>query len=375
MAIKRDRFAQIIKVPEPRVRKWLLIGLIGLWSLATFFYLNRVYNPSVILMEMTHILPGSKVEAVIKGAGIEDLTLRYEKPMFEGRLIMTTGGDHIMEQISMVEGYLLMPGEKNKAVIGDQVAIQAFNTYQAVGKEIHLDGHWYRVTGVMEDSSDMMVFYEEEHMDEGWHKMTVRYLPPEGNRRNIVIRDVERALALNGIRYHHKLHYEEWMNVHLNVAVFSALYMLFQVILWLYHFFHRSTVAVVRRWRLVRNTTQGHRFIASEKSLHALVAKLMLAITGVSLTGYGLMKQLRLPDEFLPDNLFSPSSWGVKLGSLWDKGDSIIENGITGIYKTSLMSWLMLLAITIMLLLKWAIGKEEVKPNETSKTAMGKPEK
>lgn len=371
MAIKGIELTRIMKVPESTARKWLLVCLIGLWSLATFFYLNRLYNPSVIFMEMTHILPGSEVEAVIKGAGIEDITLRYEKPMGEGRLIMTTGGDGIMEQIAMVEGYLLMPGEKNMAVIGDQVAVQSFNSLQALWKEINLGGHWYRVAGVMDDSSDIMVSYGGERVDEGWHKMTVLYLPPEGNRQNVVIRDVERALALNGLHYHHKLHYRDWMNFHLNLAVISALYMLFQWIFWLYHYFHRRTVAVVRRWRLIRNTTQGHRFIASEKSLHALVAKLVFAIASVSLTGFGLMKQLRLPDGFLPDNLFSPNSWWVKLGSLWDKGDSIIENGITGIYKTSLMSWLMLFAITTVLLVRWSIGKEEVKPSDISRKEMG----
>ena len=371
MAIKVVKLTQIMKVPETTARKWLLIILIGLWSLATFFYLNRVYNPSVILLEMTHILPGSKVEAVIKGAGIEDLSLRYEKPMGEGRLVMTTGGDGIMEQVAMVEGYVLMSGEKNKAVIGDQVAIQVFNTYQAVGKEINLGGHWYRVTGVMENSNDMMVSYEEEHMDEGWHKMTVRYLPPEGNRQNIVIRDVERALALNGLHYHHKLHYRELMNFHLNLAVISALFMLMHTIFGLYYYFHRRAVAVVRLWKIKRNTTQGYRFVVSENSVHALAAKLLLAIAGVSLTGYWLIKQVRLPDEFLPDNLFSPSSWWVKLGSLWAQGNVFIENGITGIYKTSLMSWLVLLTITTALLIKWAIGKEEVKESEISETAMG----
>ena len=344
-------------IPVGTFRKWLLLILLLIWSLATYFYLGVVYNPSVIHMEMVHITPAPKVMGVLQGAGIRDLALGYEKPYGEGRLIMTTGGDAVMERVVMAVGHLIMPGEEKKAVIGDNMAIRDFNTVQAVGREIKVGNQWYQVVGVIDDSWDLMISYGEEQLNDGWHAMNIRYTPPEVNRQDIRIRDVERALALNDLHYHRKVHYDTLINFHLNVAVLSALIMLFLAVIRVYGYLRRQVNAVWSLWKERRNTTQGVHFISTEKVLHRFVFNLMASTMISALMGYWLLKQLRLPDEFLPDNIFSPGSWGIKLGNLWDYWNTLMENGITGIYKTTVFSWLLLTVIVLVLLLKWATKK------------------
>lgn len=357
----------------PQFYRWMIIlVLIASWSMATAFQLRSIYEPRTIEMTLNGIFPADKLITLLRDAGVKEMTLQYQKPFGDGFLIMTTGGEARLKKVDLTAGSLLTPGENRRAVIGDQVARAHFGSDQVLDRRLPVGGETYRVTGVVNRSKDVVISYHPELLDEGWHQQTLWFLPPEGSRPEIRIRDVERSLALNGVSWRRKLQYSQMIHHHQNLALAALLGILFLVGKRCFRRIRGKSREIWNAWKQQRNTTHVTSFLVKHRPLHHLLV--FLAVTGMGgwLALSWTFRQFRLPEGFLPDNLLSPASWRMTLDMQSQAWLSLAEEGITGIHLHSLLSNLGLVTMMLLLLGKWVFWPEQKQGGMIPEKPMGK---
>jgi hypothetical protein len=336
--------------------RWiLLLILIICWSMATAYRLQAAYEPRTIEMELRGIHPAGRIETILQDSGVREMTLEYRKPYRNGWLIMTTGGESRLQHVSMTEGSLLTRKENLRAVIGDSVALERFGSYQILGRPITIDDVDFRVTGVLHRSGDVMISYGADRLHQGWVYQTLRFLPPEGPRPEIRIRDVERALALNDVSWSRQIRYNEVVQSHQNRALLAAVALLILGIVQLMGYTRQQIRMIGETWQEQKNTTHGGRFLMGHRPLHVLLMWLL----GTGVCGWIILswvvKHFKMPEGFLPENLFSPGSWYQTLSDRTGDWLILLEQGMRGIRLQSFLSTLGLWIVLILMLAKWAL--------------------
>jgi hypothetical protein len=91
------------------------------------------------------------------------------------RLIMTTGFDHFVKSIPLIKGSFISDSQVREAAIGDKAADRLFRSINVVGQTINIDKKVYKITGVMKNSKDIYITFDESS-NINWSKRNIKFM-------------------------------------------------------------------------------------------------------------------------------------------------------------------------------------------------------
>lgn len=337
------------------VKKLALIAIFAALLAASYLYLSNSYNINTLDFYFSgelsradlEVLRSSTKSLVSKNMSNKALPciLNYRGDYRGSTLIMTTGMDTLITKTSLLKGRWLTHGDIKEAVLGDKAADRLFRSTNALGQTLRVSGEQYRITGIVRNSSDIYISYNENQNIQ-WNKKSISFVIKDQRRLYLYSELLEGKLKALGVNVLDTVVYREQIVRYLNI-------LLLIVIVCLLRMLKRIAKAAVSSFRLLMEDYKLHsRVIELHKYLlhswRKAVRVLLLGLLGVGFLGLciGLIRLIKIPPSLLPDNLFAPSSYINMIRLNVETYIGRLQKGITGLLlQAHIIDYLLLIYI------------------------------
>lgn len=242
-------------------------------------------------------------------------TFNWEMITSDYTLIMTTGNDQFHEALRPLEGYFESPVNQ-EAILSESVASQLLKTNEAAFQPVQLLDRPYLVKSVLKGGNKVYIPFNESLLSKPWNKTTFYYTASGSNAVELEDERLSSLFATTGTKVLYKHYYKDSYYVFYNLALCTALLLLFA---WAKFFAAKANLkrrALVQKFEAESPFSRWHDFLKRERSeLRQLVRTWSLLLFTI-IMGILLMTQLKLPKTWIPGNWFSPKAY-------WEVGSSI----------------------------------------------------
>lgn len=343
------------------IRRVVILGLIVIFALGSFVFLESKYNPMGVELSIRGNVTEEVSNKIKEISQVDSVTINYWLPYDEHKLIMTTGMDRQLKSINITHGQFISSLDKKVAVIGDKVADYYFRSEEVVGKNIIIYGEEYEVIGILKRSNDIYIPFSQKLSSLDWKTKNIKYAVKDKEPLYAAIEKVEgKVRNLRGIEVYDTIIYKEKIYGYMNLVVIVIIYVLAFYILRIYKYLKNEALQLLHEYKRVRRNTEWYRFIrANIKDIAKAVGKLagmLILILGI----WKAKSYLFLADTIIPDNLFSPSSYLAVLKAKYNQFMLHLQNGFTDIsIDIILINILALLTIIVIALILSSKVKEK----------------
>ncbi|MCK8061219.1 MULTISPECIES: ABC transporter permease [unclassified Fusibacter] len=270
--------------------------------------LSGNYNKNTLIATVDDILL-SRVDMFVEKSGVVDVMVNYQRGHGSGTLYMQSGYLGTFETIDLLYGSWTLDDESKNIIIGEDIADAYYSQLTCIGRTFVMAGKEYKVVGVVNDSDDIYIGFDESLQEGYWDMKHFLMLPPKGMDAEEYIDLAAYDLSQNMIAYS-QLNLVKWqMDVFGNSAWIIGLGVLaYAVATWI-RLGLKTWRGIAKHYMAKRNDTD---FIEIVKPIWQDITFLLILIAGSLVTArlilYGLGK-LSISSNYLPQNLLSVESY------------------------------------------------------------------
>lgn len=344
------------------IRKYLLAAVFIALLAISYFYLINKYNSKTVEFDFSGQISRSDLEnlrkstktLVNKGTGTKELAciVNYTGRYGGSKLIMTSGLDNLANNINMQRGRWIANGETKEAVIGDRAADKLFRSSSVVGQILKLRGQEYKIVGVIKNSKEIYISFEESNRL-NWDKKSIKFIVPDNKRLQLYVELLEGKLKGLGLDIVDVSVYKQEAYRYINIILVIALLILFDRFKKLWKDIDKSARSIYLSYKEQIRAIELYKYVYKyRKDIIAVLLKLLAA----SLLLFAVLKciaLLQISPGWIPNNLFSPTSYieVIKVNLL--SYISRLENGVSGILlEIHMINLLLILYIGIAIIIK-----------------------
>ncbi|MDF2521402.1 MAG: hypothetical protein K0R84_2030 [Clostridia bacterium] len=338
------------------MRKHILTAIFVVLLAVSYFYITNRYNIKAVEYDFEGQLSKTDIEAISKSLknlpGSQEnkdisFIINFADRYRGSKLIMTTGMDYMAKDIPIAAGRFLISGEVPEAVLGDVAADKFFRNSNAVGAGLSIYGKEYKVVGVIKNSDEIFISYDENSKVE-WSKKSIKFIVKDIKGIYLDIELLEGMLKSLGLDAASPVVYKQEAYGYVNIILILVIYILSSVIRRQWRKTDRQGREIYSDYKMQSRTTELHKYIIrSRRKIASYILKL-LKIAALLALIIMCVKLLQIPPRLIPANLFAPSSYievvRMNLRSYTDR----LENGISGILMETHMINLVLMAYLVM---------------------------
>lgn len=336
-----------------------ILLLILLWSLGSYFYLQEKYNPYTVEVYLDSAVDYSTMKEISIINRTSYHSINYLMFHEEGRLIMTAGQDNMFKPIELINGSFITDERGKTVVIGDKIANKYFRTAKVVGRKLSILGDEYLIIGIIEDSWDKYISYQENLLEEKWDQVIYKYKPDNPEHMDIRIRDMNQGLSAKDISYSHMINYKERMQDYINYMIISIIGILVILVMKPYRYFKNLVKGLWVGYQQEKRSLEWYKYIEKHKESFLKTVFLGLGALLFLASIYKLVQYIKIPQQLLPDNLFSPASYKSLVESIYSKWIQRMNIGFSNILVDTIILHLAMLLCLIIHLLVWVFYSRE----------------
>lgn len=322
------------------VKRYVCAAIFVALLAISHFYLINKYNSKTVEFYFSGQLSKSDIynlrsstkTLVNRNYGNKELPciVNFNGRYDSSKLIMTTGNDALVKTISLQQGRWIADGGMKEAVLGDKAADQLFRSSGVVGQSLSLYGQDYRIVGVIKNSSEIYISFDENSKIT-WGRKNIKFIIEDDKRLQLYVELLEgklKGLGLNVIDINIFKQEAYW---YINLILAIVLFYLYKLFRSFWSSIDLSSRQIYSSYREQSRTIELYKYILQNKNdVKKLSFKLLIECL-VLLAAIKCITLLQISPSLIPNNLFSPSSYIEVIKVNLQSYISRLENGITGI--------------------------------------------
>ncbi|SCX90817.1 ABC transporter permease [Alkaliphilus peptidifermentans] len=336
------------------IKRIYILTLIILCSLTGYFYLQENHNPYSVEVFIEDLVTHEKIKEIAQSQSII-YSLNYEIKYRNENVMMTTGYDTMFKNINVIEGNFITMADRNAVVIGDLVSNSYYRTSESVGRNLTILGKEHIVIGVIEDSTDIYVSYDEKLLNRQWDRIILRFMPPSDSIFDRKVEDVKRVIDTNGIRYSEMIVLREKIDSYVNYIIAAIIGILITLAIKPGLKLINDIKRLYKGYKENHKTIEWYRYIINNKKSTLKICILLGGGVIVALIMYQLTKIITIPKELIPDNLFSPVSYINQAKSLFEIWYERMNRGFSHFLINRLLVNFSMIAVIFAVQIKWLL--------------------
>lgn len=333
------------------IKKHILAAIFVILLAVSYFYITDRYNIKAVEYDFEGQLSKTDIEAISKSLKnlphsqenkdipfIINFTDRYRG----SKLIMTTGMDYMAKDIPIIEGRFLVWGDFPQVVLGDKAADKFFRNSNAVGASLSIYGQEYKVVGIVKNSDEIFISFDENSRIE-WSKKNIKFIIKDIKDIYLDIELLEGMLKSLGLDAASPVVYKQEAYGYVNAILALAIYILSLALRRQWRQADREGRAIYSGYKVQSRTTELHKYIIRSRKEIGSFALQLLKMSALLVLIIMCIKLLQIPPRLIPANLFAPSSYIEVVRMNLSSYAGRLENGISGILLETHMINLMLM--------------------------------
>lgn len=319
------------------VKRIGILAVILAFLLASYAYLLYSYNTETVEFDFIGQLSPEELQEIIQGSSIKAYVINFVMPYQGHRLIMTTGYDTLMENIQLSKGSWQLAIGAKQTILGDKAADKYFRNVNVIGNTMTIYERSYEVQGIVKNSDDIYIPYDEELKALNWQKKMVKCNFKKDKYFYLAIDTFRTKLNALGLDVYDSIIYKEIMYIYINLAIGIALCILLLLGMHLIKLDAREIKKLASGYLEEKRTSEWYAYIARNSRSIVKIFAVILAILLIMYCIIRLVKLMELPPSMVPDNLFSLSSYIKTIRLNFEKYLLHLRNGSSDILISSKM--------------------------------------
>lgn len=344
------------------VKRYIWTAVFVVLLAISHFYLINKYNSKAVEFDFSgqlskadiYNLRSSTKTLVNNNYGNKELPciVNFIGRYGSSKLIMTTSMDTLAKEINLQKGRWIANGDLKEAVLGDKTADRLFRNSDVVGHSFRLYGQDYRIVGVIRNSSEIYISFDDDSRI-AWSRKSIKFIVEDEKRLPLYVELLEGKLKGLGLDVNDINIYKQEAYWYINIVLAIAIFYLYKLSRRLWSEINRPARQIYLNYKEQSRTIELYKYIYKNRNdMLFLLLKLLLAGL-ILLIGIKCITLLQIPSTLIPNNLFSPTSYieviKVNLQSYINR----LENGITGILlEIHIINILLLIYISIAFIIK-----------------------
>lgn len=319
------------------LKKIIICILIIILCFTGQLYLKSIYNPNVSELHFRGHITREEILELDKELKSKTYNINYESHYENYNLIMTTGKDMKIKKLNILQGNYNIDNKVKTAVIGDKVADHFFKQINGVNREITINDRKYIVKGIIKDSKDLYILYDEDLTKLNWRKKVINYISTEEDRRYYLeIEKLQTKLKSMEIDVFDTIVYREKINGYMNVIVLVLLYILLSLLVKLVKVIRIKLNIIIEGYKKEKRIITWYEYVWSNKvKVSKALGKIIIAMI-LAWGVYKIVPKLQIPPNIIPDNLFSLFSYIRLIKLNYNKFILHLTNGYSDILVDSI---------------------------------------
>ncbi|MBI9013574.1 MAG: hypothetical protein JEZ08_15180 [Clostridiales bacterium] len=338
-------------------KRGILFLIVSSLFMCISIYFSSIYNPNVISFELKNNIKTDFLDD-LSNSELPVYELRYEKEYGEGTLIMTSGKVQYFADEKLYRGLHVSKDIKDGIVLGDEIVGLKFRHLDVLGEEYELLGNVYTVVGILEDSHDIMIPYNEKLLTQNWVKRLVSFHVK--TQENIPAKQsyLRTQIVLNGGQIRTGVVNYEYALVFKNISIFIIFIWLIQYMIhWIKKIIDESKV--FKQYFTEEKVRKLYRMIAKEKSRELLQIFVKIIIMMVVFTATIIcLSKINIPKRLIANSIMSVESWYNLFKYYFDQVTISFRYGFISIRRDFIVWSLVSMLVSIRLFHTYRIDKQ-----------------
>jgi hypothetical protein len=270
--------------------------------------LSGNYNASALVVTIDDITL-SRVEKYKENTGAESVMVSYQRKHGSGVLYMQWGNLGDFETVELIAGNWALSEDRANIIIGDEIADAYYSQLTCINRTFVLGGVDYKVVGVVKDSDDIYIGFDEKQKDDYWGMKRLFILGPNKMNAEDYLDLLNYDLNQNLIKYSEITLVKWQMDIFKNIAWLTAISILLYFIASLVRKTFVTLRQISKHYMSKRNDTE---LIAILTPIWQEMVYVMIILLGLLVTVLVILfgvKSLHISANYLPQNLFSIESF------------------------------------------------------------------
>lgn len=326
------------------VKKYIIGILFIAFLLTSYLYLTYKYNIDTveyafvgdISFEQFEDLRKSTKTLVNKSSTNKELicVVNYIGSFKGNRLIMTTGFDNLVKNISMVKGNFISDNQIKEAVLGDKAADRLFRSINVVGQTISIFEQEYKITGVIKNSDDIYITFDE-NSNISWNKKNIKFIIENQKYLYLYTEMIEGKLRILNLEILERVIYKQEAYLYINIMLVTIVFLLITATQ------KQIDKAIGSSKETYADYEEQRRHIEIIEYLKKHVNTILQIIIELFLSAIYLtaiikcIVFLQIPPTAIPNNLFALSSYVEVIKLNADNYFNRLDYGISGLTRDS----------------------------------------
>ena len=266
---------------------------------------------------------------------------------FKGnKLIMTTGYDNLIKNISMVKGRFIGGIQAREAVLGDKVADKLFRSIDVVGQVISINKQGYKIVGVIKNSEDIYITFDESS-NVNWSKKNVKFIIENQKFLYLYTEMLESKLRILNLEVLERVVYKQEAYLYINIMLITIILLLIKATKKQIGRVIRSTKETYDEYREQSRYIEFIEYLKKHiNAIYQIIIKLFLSAIYLSAI-ITCIAILQIPPTAIPNNLFALSSYVEVINLNANNYIKRLDYGIIGITRDGLIINLIILIAMI----------------------------
>lgn len=308
--------------------------------LMSYLYISNKYNINTVEYAFTGELSYKQFESLRKSTkalikrGTENKELicivNYIGSFKDNRLIMTTGFDNLVKYTPMTKGYFISSSQAREAAIGDKAANRLYRSINIVGQTINIYGQEYKITGIIKNSEDIYITFNENN-NISWSKKNIKFIIENQRYLYLYTEILEGKLRIIKLDVVDSVIYKQEAYLYINIMFIVILILLIRVLKSQVKQIIKISKETYAKYREQSMSIEVIKYLRKHMDDIIQIAK-KLAFSVMSLIAIiKCISFIHIPSNVLPSNLFALSSYIDTINLNADILLNRLDYGIRGI--------------------------------------------
>ncbi len=221
---------------------------------------------------------------------------------------MTTGFDNLVKHIPIVKGNFINDNQLREAAIGDKAADRLFRNINIVGQNISIFKQEYIITGVIKNSDDIYITFDEGG-NISWSKKNIKFIIENQKYLYLYTEMLEGKLRILNLDVLDRVIYKQEAYMYINIMIVVIVIFLFEIM-------KKQIDKTVRSFKeICTGYKEQSRSIEVSKYLKKRVNDIFWIAKDMFLSVVNLaaiikcISFLQIPTDMIPNNLFALTSY------------------------------------------------------------------
>lgn len=343
------------------VKRYILTAVFILLLAISYLYIVNKYNIKTVEISFSGKLSKSDIYSL--RASAKDLVssksdkeliciANYIGAYHGSKVIMTSGLDRLTNEINLKDGRWIANGDIKEAVLGDRFADKIYRSADIVGRSFRLFGQDYRIVGIIKNSNEIYISFDESSRIE-WGKKSIKFIIEDDKRLPLYVELLQGKLKSLGLNVTDVNVYKQEAYLYINIILVITMLAFLQAFRKLWKDIYKSARQLCSSYKEQFRTIELHRYMfKNKKDIAVLLLKLIIESI-LLFTAIKCVRLMQVPPDIIPQNLFSPSSYIEVIKMKLQNYISRMENGISGILlEVHIINILLIIYIGLAAILK-----------------------